>query len=162
MMFMDENIKEIHITDPLTSRKIMELMDEYPNLNKITICPSLFNRIPKTYLDALNKLEINVETKYNWDAKSKYSIEKNRISSLAKDGKTPKEISKNLQIPLSRVYYLLSKNKENIKFNNYRRKYDLNKRKLVKSMKNEGVSPKEISSKLNIPIRTVYYILNRK
>ena len=32
----------------------------------------------------------------------------------------------------------------------------------VKSLKEEGVKPKEIASKLDIPLRTVYYILNKK
>ena len=32
----------------------------------------------------------------------------------------------------------------------------------VKSLKEEGLKPKEIASKLDIPLRTVYYILNKK
>ena len=34
--------------------------------------------------------------------------------------------------------------------------------KEVTSLKEEGLKPKEIASKLDIPLRTVYYILNKK
>ena len=32
----------------------------------------------------------------------------------------------------------------------------------ITSLKEEGLKPKEIASKLDIPLRTVYYILNNK
>ena len=32
----------------------------------------------------------------------------------------------------------------------------------VKNLKDEGLSAKEISKKLDIPLRSVYYILNKK
>ena len=32
----------------------------------------------------------------------------------------------------------------------------------IKNLKDDGLSAKEISEKLDIPLRTVYYILNKK
>ena len=58
---------------------------------------------------------------------------------------------------LNRVYYLLRRNKTKLDTNT--KKYDYYE---VKSLKDSGLKPKEISEKLNIPIRTVYYILNNK
>ena len=62
-----------------------------------------------------------------------------------------------LDITLNRVYYLLRRNKTKLDTNT--KKYDYYE---VKSLKDSGLKPKEISEKLNIPIRTVYYILNNK
>ena len=52
-----------------------------------------------------------------------------------------------------------SKNKQGIKFSNYSKKHNHEE---VKSLKEEGLKPKDIASKLDIPLRTVYYILNNK
>ncbi len=72
-MFMDEDVTSVHITKGLTSSTILDLIEEYPNLEEITCCPSIFNRISKNYIDALDQLDITVSKKYNWGAKPKYS-----------------------------------------------------------------------------------------
>lgn len=159
---MDEETTKIHITDSLTSSKIVELMDEYPNLKCITCSPSIYKRISKTYLEVLSELDIKVAVEYNWGAKSKSEEDKNKVLSLFKEGKTAREISEILEMTLNRVYYLIRKNNENLKCNDYKRKHDLNKRNLIKSMKNDGHRPKDIAFELDIPLRTVYYILNNK
>jgi len=148
---------KVHITSALSSQKIIKLIDDFPNLEKITCSKSLYDRIPKKYLDALSELSIDVEIEYN-QGKAKYEKEESDILALVVKGQSPKDISKILEIPLKRVYYLINKN--NVKLDNYNRKYDENMRLLVNSMKGEGESVKDISSKLNIPIRTVYYIIN--
>ena len=156
---MDKSDTSVHITKGLSSSTIFDLIEEYPNLEKITCCPSIYNRTSKDYIDALNQLDISVSKKYQWGAKPKYSSQEKEILNLAKEGKKAKEIASLLDIPLNRVYYLLRKNKEGIKFNNYSKKHNHEE---VKSLKNEGLKPKEIASKLDIPIRSVYYILNKK
>ncbi len=159
MIFMDENVTSVHITKGLTSSTILDLIEEYPNLEEITCAPSLFDRVSKNYIDALNQLDIKVSKKYNWGAKPKYSSQEEKILNLAKEGKKAKEIASLLDISLNKVYYLLRKNNEGVKFNSYSKKHN---HKEVKSLKEEGLKPKEIASKLDIPIRTVYYILNKK
>lgn len=156
---MDESITVIHITKGLTSSTILDLIEEYPNLEEITCAPSIFNRVSKDYIDALNQLDIKVSKAYNWGAKPKYSSQEEEILNLAKEGKKAKEIASLLDIPQNRVYYLLRKNKQGVKFNSYSKKHN---HKEVKSLKEEGLKPKEIASKLDIPLRTVYYILNNK
>ncbi|MDL2270512.1 hypothetical protein LJC03_01735 [Methanobrevibacter sp. OttesenSCG-928-I08] len=153
---------KIHITSPLSSQKIIDLIDENSDLKLITCSQSLYDRIPQDYLDALKELSIDVKVEYNQGAKPKYEEEQEKILNLAKDNYSAREISEKLDIPIKRVYYLLSKNKENISFNNFNRKHDLKTRSLVKSLKDEGKTVKYISSKLNIPERSVYYILNNK
>ena len=52
-----------------------------------------------------------------------------------------------------------AKNKDNVKFDNYKRKYNHGE---VKSLYDDGLKPREIAEKLDMPLRTVYYILNKK
>ena len=159
---MDENITTIHITEVLSSSKIIELIEEYPNLDTITCSPSVFNRISKSYIEALNNLDIDVKTEYKWGAKPIYSHQEGNVLKMAKEGYGASEIAQELDIPLSRVYHLVRKSDDEFKFNNYKRKYDDNEKNLIKSLKDQGESAKSISSQLNIPLRTVYYILNKK
>lgn len=154
---MDEDTTTIHITKTLTSSMIVELIDEYPNLEEITCSPSVFNRTSNTYIDALKKLDINVKRKYDWGAKSRSNGIEFYVLKLSNEGLTPKQISQKLEISLNRVYYLLKK--ADAQFDNRKRKYD---HKEIKQLKRDGLKPKEIAEKLDIPLRSVYYILNKK
>ena len=149
---MDESVTTIHITKALSSSMIVELIDNYPNLEEITCSPSVYKRTSKTYIEALEQLDIEVNIKYNWGAKSKSNGLETYILKLSNQDLKPKEIAQKLDISLNRVYYLLKKS--NADFDNRQRKYDYDEIK--------GLKPKEISEKLNIPLRSVYYILNKK
>lgn len=154
---MDENVTEIHITKALTSSIIVELIEEYPNLSKITCSPSVYKRTSSNYIDALSQLDIEVKKKYNWGAKSKTNGAEFEVLKLSNEGLKPREIAEKLDISLNRVYYLLKKSKAN--FDNRKRKHNHSE---VKNLHDEGLSVKEISQMLDIPIRSVYYILNKK
>lgn len=154
---MDEEVTTIHITKALSSSMIVELIDEYPNLEEITCPPSVYRRTSKTYIDALKQLDIDVRTKYNWGAKSRSNGIEFYVSKLSDEGMSARQISQKLDIPLNRVYYLLRKGKAN--FNNRKRKHNHSE---IKRLKGDGLSAKEISQQLNIPLRSVYYILNNK
>ena len=154
---MNENVRTIHITKTLSSSVIVELLDNYPNLEEITCPPSVYKRTSNKYIDALKKLDINVKTKYEWGAESKSNDIEFYVRKLSDEGLTAKQISQKLDISLNRVYYLLRKSKA--KFDNRRRKYDHSE---IKQLKEDGFSAKEISQNLDIPLRTVYYILNNK
>ena len=156
---MGADVTTIHMTRALSSSLIIDLMNKYPNLREITCPPSVYDRTSKKYIDALEKLGIEVKKKYKWGAKSQTNGEEEIVLDLAKKGLKAREISEKLNIKLNRVYYLLRKNKDDIKFDGYNRKYDYDE---VRSLKEEGLTAKEISIKLDIPIRTVYYILNKK
>ena len=154
---MDEDVTTIHITKALSSSMIVELIEEYPNLSRITCSPSVYNRTSKTYINALEQLDIEVEKKYNWGAKSQTDGIEFEVLKLSNEGLKPKEIAEKLNMTLNRVYYLLRKSKA--KFDNRKRKYNHTE---IKNLKDEGLSAKEISEKLDIPLRSVYYILNKK
>jgi hypothetical protein len=162
----EENLtEEVHISTALSSKKIVEVIDKYPNLKIITCPKSIYNRVSKKYLEALKNLGIAVKIKYNWGKSVKYT-EKDRISviNLIKEGLFPQDIAKKLNIPVQTIYYLKNKNKdEQIKLKRgKRKKYSYETRKKVKKLAIDGVPIKKISESENIPIRTVYDIINEK
>ena len=158
----DINAVEIHISSQLTSQKIIQLMDTYPSLKRITCPQSIYNRISPKYIKALDELGVSIEIKYNW-GKKKYSMTQiNQVVDLFNEGKRSKDIASILDMSVSNVEYIKSKYFDKIHVKHYKRKYDGECRLKVKSMRNEGLKPKEISKELNIPIRSVYYILNKK
>lgn len=154
---MDEELTTIHITKALTSSMIVELIEEYPNLEVITCSPSVYNRTSNTYIDALSQLDIEVKKKYNWGAKSKSNGAEFEVLKLSDEGLKPREIAEKLDITINRVYYLLKKSQAN--FDNRKRKHSHSE---VKALHDDGLSAKDISQKLDIPVRSVYYILNKK
>ena len=154
---MDKKVTSIHITKALSSSMIVDLIDEYPDLEEITCAPSVYDRTSQTYIDALKEVGINVKKKYEWGAKSKSNGIEFYVVKLSNEGMTARQISQKLDISLNRVYYLLRKGKAN--FDNRKRKHDHSE---IKRLKSEGWSAKEIADKLDMPIRSVYYILNKK
>ena len=154
---MDENVTTIHITGALSSLMIVNYLEEYPNLEKITCSPSVYNRTSDNYIEALNQLDIEVVKEYHWGASKKPCDYEDELLRLASEGYKASEIAEMLDITVNRVYYLLRRNKTKLDTNTKKHDYDE-----VKSLKNDGLKPKEISEKLNIPLRTVYYILNNK
>lgn len=154
---MDEDVKTVHITKALSSAVIVNLIENYPNLEVITCSPSVYDRTSSKYIDALSQLDIEVKKKYNWGAKSQTNGAEFEVLELSDNGFKPRDIAQKLDLKLNQVYYLLKKS--NAKYDNRKRKHDHEE---IKELKNEGLSAKEISQKLNIPLRSVYYILNKK
>ncbi|WP_296869752.1 hypothetical protein [uncultured Methanobrevibacter sp.] len=158
----DINAVEVHISTQLTSQKIIQLMDTYPSLKRITCPQSIYNRISPDYIKALDNLGVSIEIKYNW-GKKKYSMTQiNQVVDLFNEGKRSDEIASELDMPIANVNYIKSKYFDKINVKHYKRKYDDECRQKVKSMRENGLKPKEISKELNIPVRSIYYILNKK
>lgn len=149
---------EIYINKALSSHVIIEILDKYPNLKKIKVPSSLYNRTSKKYLDALSELGIGVEPVIKRGRPKKYgSKDAELIQRKLKEGISPKEISDELQIPLKTVYYL-----KGTKLKRGRKpKYSKETEEEVKNLHNNGFSAKDISERLNIPLRTVYCLIKR-
>ena len=158
----DINAVEIHISSQLTSQKLIQLMDTYHSLKRITCPKSIYNRISPTYIKALEEVGVSVEMKYNWGKKKYSKTQINQVVGLFNEGKRSPEIADILDMPVSNVNYIKSKYSDRITVKHYRRKYDDECRLKVKSLKEEGLKPKEISKELDIPVRSIYYILNKK
>ena len=158
----DINAVEIHISTQITSQKLIELMDTYHSLKRITCPQSIYNRISPAYIKALDEVGISVEVKYNWGKKKYSKTQINQVIDLFNEGKRSEDIANILEMPVSNVNYIKSKYFDKIKVKHYNRKYDDETRLKIKDMKESGLKPKEISKELNIPVRSIYYILNKK
>ncbi len=154
---MDEDVTSVHVTKALTSSMVMDLLEEYPNLEKITCAPSVYNRTSDDYIYALKQLDIDIVKEYHWGNSKQSCDYEEELLQLAREGYKAAEIADIFDIPLNRVYYLLRRNK--VKLNTSTKKHDYAE---IKSLRQDGLKPKEISDKLNIPLRSVYYILNNK
>lgn len=160
--------KKVHISEKLTSKKILEILNENEDLKEITCPKSLFDNISPKYIEALSELNIVIKEEYNYKKESKYSINtQNEIMELIKKGNSVKEISDQKKIPEKTVYWIISKNNsKNKKKNNNNgslvklkkppTKYSFDELNKIIEMYQNGFSPKEISEKLDITIRTVY------
>src|SRR5688572_9717903 len=142
----------IHVNQPLTSRRIIEILEKNPDLKKITCPVSLYHRTSRKYLDALEKLGVEVEPVKRMGRPRKYAEKDVKlVQSLLKEGKTPKQVSGITNLPLKTVYYL----KGDMKLKRgKKRKYDKNTRLRVREMADRGVPARMISQKLGIPLRT--------
>lgn len=150
--------KEIYVNEQLSSRKIMEILEEHPNIKKIKCPSSLYLRTSPKYLDALSKLGIEIEPVLKRGRPKKYGEEEVEIiDKMLKGGSTPQEISNILNIPLKSVYHL----KKNPLKRGRKRKYTPETEKEIKILYKEGFSARDISEKLKIPLRTVYALIKR-
>jgi len=160
-----KNNSTIHVSSQLSSKKIVELMDEFPDLKKITCPPSLYKRISKKYLEVLEEIGIEIEIKHNWGSKKKYKDEKKeKVRDLIKEGKTPSQIAEKLNLPVKTIYYLKDTNKSEkipLKIGKKSKYTDATITK-IKNLYKSGISPKKISNQEKIPLRTVYYIIKNK
>jgi hypothetical protein len=149
---------EIYINKPLSFSIIMEVLEQYPDLKKITCPPSLYARISPKYLQALDELGVAVVPVEKKGRPKKYSDEEvENVQRLIKSGHNPSEIAEKLQLSLKTVYYL----KDSPLKPGRKVKYNPQKVQKVKNLYKDGVPAKEISSSLKIPIRTVYSLLKR-
>ena len=150
--------QEIYVNQPLTSHKIMEILEENPEVMKITCPPSIYQRITPRYIEALSKLGVKVEPVTKRGRPKKYHEgDKRNINNLLTKGKSPQEISDALNIPLKTVYYFI----ESPLKRGRKPKYSYETEQKVKSMYDEGCSAKEISQNLNIPLRSVYSLVKK-
>lgn len=147
---------KIHVDKPLSSKYILELLDEHPDLEVIECPQSLYERTSDTYLNALSELGIEIEVNENRGRPKKYdsSLVK-KINEMINSGIYPKVVAKKLQLDLKTVYYLKDKKLKK----GPKSKYSEDTRQEIIKLKREGTPVKNIASMLNIPIRTIYHIL---
>ncbi|WP_297469754.1 DUF1699 family protein [Thermococcus sp.] len=107
---LDENVTEVYVSLRPTKEVVVKILENAPNVRRISCPPSLYPKVSKRVIYALNQLGIEL-------------IPEKR--------------------PRGRP-----------------RKYDEKTVKLVREMAEKGVPMKEISERLGIPLRTVYYMVN--
>lgn len=150
---------KIHVTRPLSSKLIIELLDDNPDLEEIECPLSLYERTSETYLDALAELGISINIVEGRGRPRKYDESlKEEINEMLESGVNPKIIAKRLNISTKTVYYL---KKGKLKPGSKSKYSDETKREMFR-LKEDGMSVTMISEKLNIPPRTIYHILKNE
>lgn len=149
---------KVHVNKPLSSKLIIEILDENPDLEEINCPLSLYERTSEIYLDALSELGITINVIESRGRPKKYDDNlKEVIDEMISSGLSVKTIASRLNIDTKTVYYL---KKDKLKQGPKSKYSDKTKSEIVK-LKNEGIPVTKISEKLNIPIRTIYYILKK-
>ena len=147
---------KVHVTKPLSSKLIIEILDENPDLEEINCPLSLYERTSEIYLEALSELGVSINIIESRGRPKKYDDDlKDDINQMLESGLSVKTIASKLNINSKTVYYL----KKNKLKQGPKSKYSEKTKEKLFEMRKEGVPVKEISKKLNIPIRTIYYIL---
>ena len=147
---------KVHVNKPLSSKLIIEILDENPDLEEINCPLSLYERTSEIYLDALNELGININIIESRGRPKKYDDElKDSINKMISSGLSVKTIASRLNIDSKTVYYL---KKDKLKQGPKSKYSDKTKEEIVR-LRSKGVPVTKISDKMNIPVRTIYYIL---
>lgn len=108
---LNEKTTKVHFSIRPTINILASILTAAPNVKTITCPPSLYERTPKKINAGLNKVGINFEALLltpgrprshpNWKIDKVYALEDK--------GSSAKEISDELKIPLTTVYYYLKK-----------------------------------------------------
>ncbi|RMF89729.1 MAG: DUF1699 domain-containing protein [Methanobacteriota archaeon] len=108
---LDERTREVHLSIRPTINIIASILTAAPNIKLITCPPSLFERTPKKIKEALAKIKVDFKPLLLTPGRPRMHDDgKIRgIYRLKKKGFSAKKISKELGIPLTTVYYYLSK-----------------------------------------------------
>ena len=90
---------KVHVNKPLSSKLIIEILDENPDLEEINCPLSLYERTSKIYLDALSELGIKINVIESRGRPKKYDDElKNTIENMVRSGLSVKTIASRLNI----------------------------------------------------------------
>lgn len=147
---------KIHVDKALSSKYILKLLDENPDLEVIECPQSLYERTSDTYLEALDELGIQIVINENRGRPKKYDSNLvKKINEMINSGIYPKAVAKKLHLDLKTVYYLKDKKLKQ----GPKSKYSEDTRQEIVKLKKKGTSVKNISSMLDIPVRTIYHIL---
>lgn len=111
---LDEETNKVHLSIRPTINILASILTAAPNTKVITCPPSLYERTPKKIRFALEKIGISFEpllltpgrprSHPNWKIDKVYDLEQKGFSA--------KDISDELGIPLTTVYYYLKKDEE--------------------------------------------------
>ncbi|ALM74670.1 DUF1699 family protein [Thermococcus barophilus] len=107
---LNENVREVYINLRPTKEILVRILENAPNVKLIGCPPSLYPKVSKRAIRALRQMGIEVvPIKKSRGRPRKYDeAVLLRIRELMTQGKSPKEISRELGIPLRTVYYMLN------------------------------------------------------
>ncbi|MFQ6137438.1 MAG: DUF1699 domain-containing protein [Candidatus Hydrothermarchaeales archaeon] len=108
---LNEDTREVHLSIRPTINILASILTAAPEVKTITCPPSLFERTPMKIREALRKIGVDFRplllTPGRPRSHPNWKIDK--VYELDKRGFSVKEISEELDIPLTTVYYYLKK-----------------------------------------------------
>ncbi len=96
--------ERVYISLPLSKELVLVLLHRMPNLRVVYLPPSAIKRTPKKILNALNGVGVTV---IPMPRRGRPRRDRAAVFKLAEEGKSPREISELLNIPLRTVYHIL-------------------------------------------------------
>jgi len=107
---VNEDVREVYINLRPTKEILVRILENAPNVRVIGCPPSLYPKVSKRVIKALRQMGIDiVPIKKSRGRPRKYDeAVLLQIRELMKKGKTPKEISRELGIPLRTLYYMIN------------------------------------------------------
>jgi len=108
---LNGDVTEVYINLRPTREILVYILENAPNVRRISCPPSLYPKVSKKILTALSQMGIElVPEGYPRGRPRKYDEETVRtVLSLVRRGVSPKEISSRMGIPLRTVYYMLER-----------------------------------------------------
>ena len=106
---LDENVTEVYVSLRPTKEVVVKILENAPNVKRISCPPSLYPKVSKRVIYALGQLGIElVPERYPRGRPRKYDEETIKlVRELAEKGVPMREISARLGIPLRTVYYIV-------------------------------------------------------
>ncbi|ACS33930.1 DUF1699 family protein [Thermococcus gammatolerans] len=107
-------VTEVYINLRPTKEIVVRILENAPNVRKISCPPSLYPKVSKKIIHALSQIGVQlVPEGYPRGRPRKYDEKTvQKILTMLSAGKGPKEISSSLGIPLRTVYYLIERARE--------------------------------------------------
>ncbi|ASJ02961.1 DNA-binding protein [Thermococcus profundus] len=108
------DVTEVYINLRPTKEIVVRILENAPNVRRISCPPSLYPKVSKKIINALAQIGVQlVPEGYPRGRPRKYKEETVRtVLNMFSSGKGPKEISRTLGIPLRTVYYLIERASE--------------------------------------------------
>ncbi len=104
------DVTEVYINARLTKEIVVAILENAPNIRKISCPPSLYGKVSKKIAETLRAMNIEFTPEETRRGRpSKYDEKTRReVIRLIKLGKKPREISAEKGIPLRTVYYFIN------------------------------------------------------
>jgi len=108
---LNKDVTEVYINLRPTKIILVKILEKAPNVKTIGCPPSLYPKVSKKIIKALDQMGIKlVPMNHARGRPKKYDPSTLKlIEELVKKGKRPREISEELNIPLRTVYYLINR-----------------------------------------------------
>jgi len=106
---LNEDVTEVYVSLRPTKEVVVKILENAPNVRKISCPPSLYPKVSKKVIYALKQLGVELVPENRPRGRPRKYDEKTvkLVRELAEKGVPMREISERLGIPLRTVYYLL-------------------------------------------------------